>query len=154
MNSQDELRLAQRALVAALVAGAPLPAGFDAGRVQAAARALLRKRAAEVARSWPELASSYGPAWPTIFAGWASERPTRGSWLDGWDFGRDHRGSLAPGARVELAVCEARWVHQGTAEPRRRRGIRLALLPGGLMVHLPGRICLLRSRRVFPRPTR
>jgi hypothetical protein len=154
MNSQDELRLAQEALVAALVAGAPLPAGFDAVRVGVAARALLRKRAGEVARAWPGLALSYGPEWPKVFASWASERPTRGSWLDGWDFGRAHRQSLTPDAVVELAVCEVRWAHQGEGEPRRRRGIRLGRFSGGLVVNVLGRIRVLSRHRTFARRTR
>ncbi|MCW2887796.1 MAG: hypothetical protein JWL58_4658 [Streptosporangiaceae bacterium] len=154
MSSQDELRLAQEALVAALVAGAQLPPGFDAVRVAAATRALLRKRAGEVARAWPELARSYGPAWPRVFAGWASALPTRGSWLDGWDFARAHRGSLTPGALAELAVCEACWAHQGGDQPRRRRGIRPARFPGGLAVNVLGRVRILRSRRALARRTR
>jgi hypothetical protein len=46
-----------------MIAGAPLPAGFGAVRVGVAARAFLRKRAGEVARTWPG----------KIFASWASE---------------------------------------------------------------------------------
>jgi hypothetical protein len=154
MSSQDELRLAQEALVAALVAGAPLPAGFDAVRVGAAARALLRKRAGEVARAWPELARSYGPQWPELFAGWASALPTRGSWLDGWDFARAHRGSLTPAARAELAVCEARWAHGDQGEPRRRRGIAPARFPGGLAISVLGRVRIVHGHRAFARRAR
>ena len=43
----------QAALVAALVAGAPDPPGFDPARLAAARRALLRKRAGEAAKHWP-----------------------------------------------------------------------------------------------------
>jgi hypothetical protein len=154
MSSQDELRLAQEALVAALVAGAPLPEGFDAVRVGAAARALLRKRAGEVARAWPGLAVSYGSEWPKVFASWASERPPRGSWLDGWDFGRAHREALTRDAAVELALCELGWAHRGEGEPRRRRGIRLGRFPGGLAVTVFGRIRVLSRHRTFARWTR
>jgi len=69
----------QENLVRALVAGAPLPEGFDAGRVGAAARALLRKRTGEVLRAWPALDAE-------AFGAWAASRPPKGSWLDGWDF--------------------------------------------------------------------
>jgi hypothetical protein len=148
-DARGKLRLAQAALVAALVAGAPLPAGFDSARVAAAARALLRKRAGEVARSWPELARSYGSRWPKDFAGWAAERPPRGSWLDGWDFARAHRAALTPDARAELAGCAARWVYQDGAEPRRRRGMRLERFPSGLVINVAGRTRILRSRRMF-----
>ncbi|MGI8334041.1 hypothetical protein ACRYCC_29160 [Actinomadura scrupuli] len=154
MSAQDELRLAQEALVAALVAGAPLPAGFDAVRVGAAARALLRKRAGEVARAWPELARSYGPGWPGVFAGWASALPTRGSWRDGWDFARAHRGSLTPEARAELAVCEAYWARGAGGEPRRRRGIAVARFPGGVAVGVLGRVRTVHGHRPFARRAR
>ena len=52
----------QAALVAALVAGAPDPPGFDPARLAAARRALLRKRAGEAAKHWPVLAASLGHA--------------------------------------------------------------------------------------------
>ena len=55
----------QAALVAALVAGAPDPPGFDPARLAAARRALLRKRAGEAAKHWPVLAASLGPRWST-----------------------------------------------------------------------------------------
>src|SRR2546430_544004 len=50
----------QTALVAALVAAGPDPAGFDPARLNAARQALLRKRAGEVATPWPRLALSAG----------------------------------------------------------------------------------------------
>ncbi|MFC5945892.1 hypothetical protein ACFPZ4_31085, partial [Micromonospora harpali] len=47
-----DLAARQAELVAALVAGGPLPAGFAPTPVDAARRALLRKRAGDVARHW------------------------------------------------------------------------------------------------------
>lgn len=149
MSAHDELRLAQEALVAALVAGAPTPAGFDPVRLGAAARALLRKRAGEVARAWPELARSHGQRWPEVFAGWAARRPTRGSWPDGWDFARAHRAALPPAALAELAGCEARWAYRDEAEPRGRRWIGLSRFPGGLAVNVLGRGWILGRPRPF-----
>jgi hypothetical protein len=111
----------QENLVRALVAGAPLPEGFDAGRVGAAARALLRKRTGEVLRAWPALDAE-------AFGAWAASRPPKGSWLDGWDFALSDAGLAA------LAMHEALWVYDGTAEPRRRRGLRMRRSPGGLVV--------------------
>ena len=52
----------QAELVAALVAGAPDPAGFDRDRLAAARRALVRKRAGEAAKQWPLLAAIAGAA--------------------------------------------------------------------------------------------
>lgn len=109
----------QSALVAALVAGAPVPAGFDAARVEAARRALLRKRAGDVARQWRLLAASFGPRWPAVFGAWAAQRPTQGSLRDGWDLARSL--TLTGPAAEELAEREARWRYDGGSAPRRRR---------------------------------
>jgi hypothetical protein len=146
MTPREELAAAQAALVAALVAGEPPPPGFDAGRVNAAARALTHKRAGEVARAWPGLAAAHGPRWATVFAAWARHRPTRGSWLDGWDFARAHRDSLPSGAALELLRCEAGWRYGGDAAPRRRR-VFASRAPGGVLIHLFGhtRVLTLRS---------
>lgn len=148
LTPREELAAAQAALVAALVAGGPPPAGFDAARLDAAARALLRKRAGEVARAWPRLAAAYGPGWTAAFAEWAGGRPTRGSRLDGRDFARSVRGSLEPAAVLELMRCEAEWRYDADAEPRRRRFFA-GRAPGGVLVRAFGRTRLLgpRSRR-------
>lgn len=119
----------QEALVRALVAGSPLPDGFDAARVGAAARALLRKRTGEVLRVWPDLDAD-------AFRGWAAGRPTKGSWRDGWDFAREHRAELSDTALAALAMTEALWVYDGVREPRRRRGLRVRRSPGGFIVAL------------------
>ncbi|MBA9006640.1 hypothetical protein [Thermomonospora cellulosilytica] len=139
MTGREELAAAQEALVAALVAGGPVPPGFDPALVGAASRALLRKRAGEVARTWPALAASFGPRWAERFARWAEGRPPRGSWRDGWDFARAHRDTLDPAATRELALAEARWCYDGTGEPRPRR-FALRRIPGaGVAVVVSGR---------------
>lgn len=95
----------QAALVAALVAGAPIPDGFDPRLIDAARRALLRKRSGEVARHWPLLAASFGPKWPAVFAEWAGGRPTQGSFQDGLALARSLE--LTGPAAEELAEREA-----------------------------------------------
>ncbi len=93
----------QAALIAALVAGGELPAGFDGARVSAARRALLVKRAGEVAVVWPLLATSFGAEWPDRFVTWAHARAPLGPLRDGWDFAR----ALADADELpELAVTE------------------------------------------------
>jgi hypothetical protein len=122
----------QAALVAALVAGAALPDGFDAERVRVAREALLRKRAGEVAMAWPVLAASVvdphsggtskaafvvdphsggtskaafvSPQWTVEFREWARDRPTAGSYRDGLEFARflDEAGRLPEAARPEF----------------------------------------------------
>jgi hypothetical protein len=147
MTTRKELAAAQAALVTALVAGGPTPAGFDTVRVAAVARALMGKRAGEVARAWPCLAAVHGARWPAVFAEWARDRPARGAWLDGWDFARAHRGSLAPPAALELLMCEAAWRQSGDGAPRRRH-FCASTAPGGVLVRVFGRTRLipLRSR--------
>ncbi|GGP90958.1 hypothetical protein BKA00_000611 [Actinomadura coerulea] len=138
------LAAAQEALVRAMTAGGPMPEGFDAEAVRAAAHGILLKRAGEVARAWPALAASYGTSWKAVFAAWAAERPTRGSFRDGWDFARGNRDRLAGEAARELALAEARWSYDGQAPPRPRRAAARRV-PGGAAVAFRGRV------RVFGR---
>ncbi|MEA3527895.1 hypothetical protein [Nocardia implantans] len=73
----DGATLAQRqaALVRALVAGAAVPPGFDAEAVGAAAEALLRKRAGEVARRFPLLVHACHGDFTARFTAWARHHP-------------------------------------------------------------------------------
>ena len=117
----------QAALVAALVAGAEVPAGFDHAAVRATAVALRRKRAGEVARTWPLLAASYGGAWTATFAAWAAGRPPNGSLRDGWDFARAAGAALPPLAREELAARAAAFAYDGHTAPVRRNRLSTRL---------------------------
>ncbi len=112
----------QAELVAALVAGGPLPPGFDSGRVGAAREALLRKRSGEVAAVWPVLAASLGPQWTVVFTGWARDRAPNGALRDGWDLARQlaAEGRLPEPARTELRGREAHWRYDGISAPRHR----------------------------------
>lgn len=131
----------QAALVAALTAGAPVPPGFDARLVEIARLALLRKRAGEAARQWPELAGALAGRWLAEFTRWAAERPTRGSLRDGWDLARDllARGALPPAAGEELATREAAWRYDGTSPPRPRRAPALRRVAGSVVVQIAGK---------------
>ncbi|GAB2818934.1 hypothetical protein GCM10022221_16140 [Actinocorallia aurea] len=147
-ESFSDLAARQEALVRALVAGADLPGGFDKARVGAAARALLRKRFGEVLHPWPDLILHRD-----AYLGWAEGRPTRGSWLDGWDFARAHRADLAPDARAALAVREALWHYgaDGTAA-RPRKAPALRGFPGGVVVAVFGKAKILRTGALAFRP--
>ncbi|HZM77037.1 MAG TPA: hypothetical protein VFC19_14980 [Candidatus Limnocylindrales bacterium] len=94
----------QAEVVRCLVAGGPVPPGFDPERLAATRKALLRKRSGEVGRAWPELAASYGERWHDTFAAWAEGKPPLGSQLDGYDFALEHPPTGA--AAVELMVFE------------------------------------------------
>ncbi|MFY1671996.1 hypothetical protein ACN27G_18785 [Plantactinospora sp. WMMB334] len=132
----------QSALVAALVAGAPLPPGFDARLAGVTRAALLGKRAGEVARHWPLLAAGLGARWPGEFAGWAADRPTAGSIRDGWDLARRlaAEGGLPAAAAEELAVRDAAWRYDGRNAPRRRRLPALRRTGNILVTQIAGRI--------------
>jgi hypothetical protein len=122
-GQRQRLAAQQEALVAALVAGAPPPPGFDAVRLDAARTALLRKRAGEVRRTWPALAAQLGPQWTDAFAGWADGRPTHGALRDGFDFARAlaRTGDLPQLAVGELAAQEGYWHYDGETAPQPRR---------------------------------
>jgi len=141
-----DLARRQAELVAALVAGGPVPAGFDVRRVDAARTALLRKRADEVARRWPLLAAGLGADWLSAFAGWAANRPTQGSLRDGWDLARSlsARGALPALAAEELAAHEARWRYDGRSAPRQRKVPAVGRAGGAVVAQVGGRVRLLR----------
>jgi hypothetical protein len=71
-----DLAARQAALVEALVAGGPDPAGFDVARLASTRTALLRKRAGETAKLWPLLAASHGNRWQATFAADPGRAPT------------------------------------------------------------------------------
>ncbi|SCG81239.1 hypothetical protein GA0070623_5613 [Micromonospora rifamycinica] len=139
----------QAALVAALVAGAPVPAGFATDRVDAARTALLRKRAGEVARHWPLLAAGLDDAWWATFRDWAADRPTAGSLRDGWDLARElrDRSALPALGAEELVVREAVHHYDGRHPPRHRRMPAFARVDGAVALQLAGRVRLLRPAR-------
>ncbi|MCO1615071.1 MULTISPECIES: hypothetical protein [Micromonospora] len=141
-----DLAARQAELVAALVAGGPLPPGFAPAPVEAARRALLRKRAGDVARHWPLLAAGLGSAWSATFTTWADNRPTNGSLRDGWDLARDlrDRDALPPLGAEELAAREAASRYDGRRPPRPRRLPALARAGGAVAVQVAGRVRLLR----------
>ena len=135
----------QAAVVAALVAGAPAPPGFNPHRVRATAAALLRKRAGEVAAAWPMLAAALGRDWQRAFTAWAAGRPPAGALCDGWDFARTLRYVPAP-ADAELAVREAVWVYDGSGPPRRRRLPAVRRCRGVLIVQIAGEVRTIDNR--------
>lgn len=133
----DTLAERQAAVVAALVAGGELPAGFSDARVRATRAALLRKRSGEVAATWPVLAASLGDRWRASFAAWADGRPPAGSLRDGWDFARSLGDALSPAAAGELAAREAAFHYDGESPPRARHRLRPSRLLGRLPFSWP-----------------
>jgi hypothetical protein len=122
----DTLAERQAALVAALVAGAPDPPGFEPARLAATRQALLRKRASEAAKQWQVLAASLGPRWSAEFAAHHAGRESGGALRDGWDLARALRPELTTDAAAELRDREAFWRYDGAGAPRPRRFGRLS----------------------------
>lgn len=92
MNTNpDSLGRQQEQLVRALVAGGPIPPGFDRSAVRATASALLRKRADLVAAQYPWLPPACGPDFTERFRAWADSRPTVSTTDDATGFAR-HAG--------------------------------------------------------------
>ena len=142
----SSLAARQAALVAALTSGAAVPPGFDDRLVEVARVALLRKRAGEVARQWPELAQALGAGWWRCWSAWAATRPTQGSLRDGWDLARSlaARGELPAAAGAELAAREAALAYDGKASPRPRRGPAVRGAAGSVALQIAGRVRILR----------
>lgn len=113
----------QAELVAALVAGDPVPAGFDPAAIEATRRSLLRKRAAEAAKVWPMLAASLGAGWTSTFCVHRAGTEPVGALRDGWELARSLCASraLPRSAREELDSREAVLRYDGRDAPRPRR---------------------------------
>ncbi|MGW1766677.1 DUF692 domain-containing protein [Streptomyces sp. NPDC002073] len=72
---RERVGVAQAALLSALVAGTPVPEGFDLGRVRVQARALAAKRADVIGKVAPELPVILGSGYRDAFLGYARTRP-------------------------------------------------------------------------------
>ncbi|MFJ1968810.1 DUF692 family multinuclear iron-containing protein [Streptomyces sp. NPDC087903] len=85
--ARQRLALAQAALLSALVAGTPVPEGFDRVRLGIQARALAAKRADVVAKVAPELPEILGDAYRPAFLAYAHGCPMTGGYRrDALDF--------------------------------------------------------------------
>lgn len=128
-TARERLAETQSALVQSLAQGAPVPAGFDAERIQETARTLLSKRRRWVERSWPRLALALRESFRPRFEAWARENPMEleaSSLADGRRFADAllAAGEFPDMAREELLVFELRYrlTGQGLVP---RRGITL-----------------------------
>ncbi|MFF7484783.1 DUF692 domain-containing protein [Streptomyces luteogriseus] len=127
-EARERLGLAQAALLSALVAGTPVPEGFDRVRVGVQARALAAKRADVVAKVAPELPVILGGEYRTAFLGYAQAHPmTDGYRRDALTFAERLLSTGRPGdprARRELREW---WLERSGPAPRSGRPVhRLA----------------------------
>lgn len=139
-SARLRLALAQTALLSALVAGTPVPHGFDAARVRVQSRALATKRAEVTAKIAPELPNLLGAGYHHAFLTYALANPRpETARRDAVAFARAalRTAGLAQGQRRELTAWIAERttpVHARAARLRRffhRAGGRLAELRGG-----------------------
>ncbi|MER5215253.1 DUF692 domain-containing protein [Streptomyces sp. NPDC002838] len=126
--NRQRLALAQTALLSALVAGTPVPEGFDRVRLGVQARALAGKRADVVAKVAPELPELLGADYRSAFLTYAQGHPmTDGYRRDALNFA-EHMllaGRLEDaGVRRELREW---WLERSGPAPRSQRpAVRLA----------------------------
>ncbi|MFI1188486.1 DUF692 domain-containing protein [Streptomyces californicus] len=127
--ARDRTAVAQTALLSALVAGTPAPAGFDPARLRVQSRSLAAKRADVVAKVAPELPEILGDGYRAAFLAYAGGRPMSGGYRrDALDFA-EHvliaGGPADPVARRELTYW---WQDRAGSRPpgRATRLIRAA----------------------------
>ncbi|WP_441249831.1 hypothetical protein [Kitasatospora sp. McL0602] len=104
--ARERLARRQAELLAALVAGAPVPTGFDPAQVRVQARGLAAKRRETVARVAPEPARLLGAAYGPLFQQYAEQHPVAGG----------HRADARAFAAWALTRPEAAAGHAGLAE--------------------------------------
>ncbi|OKK04651.1 endonuclease [Streptomyces sp. CB03234] len=86
-GARQRVGITQAALLSALVAGTPVPEGFDHARLRVQSRALAGKRAGVVAKVAPELPEILGGGYRAAFLAYAASRPMRGGYRrDALDF--------------------------------------------------------------------
>lgn len=118
---RQRLGVAQAAVLSSLVAGTPVPEGFDRARMGVQARALAAKRADVVAKVAPELPVILGDGYRQAFLAYARSLPMSGGYRrDALDFA-GHLLKLGrpqdPGTRRELREW---WLHRAGPAPRPR----------------------------------
>ncbi len=126
--ARQRLALAQTAVLSALVAGTPVPEGFDRVRMGVQARALTAKRADVVAKVAPELPVILGKEYRPAFLAYAQTRPMTGGYRrDAMDFVEELLLAGRPeDARTRRELREW-WLERSGPRPRSSRpAVRLA----------------------------
>ncbi|MFH9013447.1 DUF692 domain-containing protein [Streptomyces sp. NPDC017943] len=121
-EARERLGLAQAALLSALVAGTPVPEGFDRVRIGVQARALAAKRADVVAKVAPELPEILGPRYRPAFLGYAQARPMTGGYRrDALSFAAHLLSAGLPEDGAARRELRAWWLDRSGPKPRSRR---------------------------------
>ncbi|WP_405422410.1 DUF692 family multinuclear iron-containing protein [Streptomyces erythrochromogenes] len=122
-GARTRVALGQAALLSALVAGTPVPEGFDRARIRVQVRALAAKRADVVAKVAPELPGILGGSGPyrKSFLSYAKGRPmTAGYRRDALDFAEHLLIQDLPADPAARRRLTAWWRERAGARPPRR----------------------------------
>jgi hypothetical protein len=135
--ARARVALGQASLLSALVAGTPVPEGFDSRRLRVQSRALAAKRADVVAKVAPELPEILGDGYRAAFLSYAKGRPMRAGYRrDALDFAEQLLIAGRP-ADADARRRLTRWWEERAAQhpPRRAtrfvRAARAVLVRGG-----------------------
>ncbi|WP_432089856.1 DUF692 domain-containing protein [Streptomyces sp. NRRL F-5630] len=121
----------QYALLAALVAGGPVPGGFDAERLAVQAAALAGKRGQIVGKVAPELPRLLGARYRSAFRAYATTRPLTGGYRrDALDFAAHVLEHAEPPLPARTRRALGRW-HADRSGPVPPRGGPLRRLGRG-----------------------
>ncbi|MFF7788287.1 DUF692 family multinuclear iron-containing protein [Streptomyces sp. NPDC007991] len=124
-EARQRLGVAQAALLSALVAGTPVPEGFDRVRVGVQARALAAKRADVVAKVAPELPEILGADYRTAFLAYAQSQPMTGGYRrDALTFSEHLLSAGRPGDAAARRELREWWLERSGPAPRSRRPVR------------------------------
>ncbi|MEU0689516.1 DUF692 domain-containing protein [Streptomyces uncialis] len=136
--ARQRVGLAQAALLSALVAGTPVPEGFDRARLAVQSRALLAKRADIVAKVAPELPEILSAAYRPAFVAYAHARPMTGGYRrDALGFAEHMLLDHAPGDPRTRRLLTQWWLDRSGAKPP--SGRRLARLVRAARLRAPAR---------------
>ncbi|MFF8945157.1 DUF692 domain-containing protein [Streptomyces sp. NPDC014864] len=127
-SARQRVSLAQTALLSALVAGTPVPEGFDRVRLGVQARALASKRAGVVAKVAPELPVILGEGYRSAFLEYAHGHPMAGGYRrDAMEFAAFLLDAGRPqDAEARRELREWRRERSGPAPRSRRPAARLS----------------------------
>ncbi|MES9519683.1 DUF692 domain-containing protein [Streptomyces capoamus] len=127
-GARERVAVAQTAVLSCLVAGTPVPEGFDRVRMGVQSRALAAKRAGVVAKVAPELPEILGAGYREAFLGYARQRPMRGGYRqDALDFaGHLLKLGRAGDARA-LRELREWWLDRSGPAPRERGLVKRVL---------------------------
>ncbi|WP_217547146.1 DUF692 domain-containing protein [Streptomyces sp. GbtcB6] len=129
--TRQRVGLAQAAVLSSLIAGTPVPEGFDRVRMGVQARALAAKRADVVAKVAPELPEILGAGYRAAFLAYAQERPMTGGYRrDALEFAGELLREGRPGDGGSHRRLEQWWLERAGPTPRRSLARRVLLRRG------------------------